>query len=270
MPDVPRLCARFRDAERGPILNWLIQAFHEMQFHESLLFVAISLLDRYCALAQSDAPISRSVLMAVISTSLKTQAVQDEVCATMHFREQLSFMCHNQISSEDILTTECEVLATLEFNVTVPTVFDFIDILSFPLLSYEGNGNEEMAAACPPRSMAHFLTQLAVFDGRLYYRYPHLVLAAAAMGLALAVFQALPSVYRTLMADVSLACHSDVTDLMGAVGACSDEVLSLWQIAVAQNFENQLGLFRKFSAARLNQALLLRPPARSQLLGVMV
>jgi len=257
-PNVAMLQIRFRDAERGPVLNWLVQACDEMQFHETVLFTTILMLDRYCAMSKEESPMARSVLMAVICTALKTQAVQDEVCNTMPFREQLSYMCHKQIPIEEILSTEHQVLRVLQFNVTVPTALEFLDILSAPLLSPEADSS-------PPRCLANFLVQLSLFDVELHYRYPHAILAASAIYVALACLKASSVILRAILDDVAIACSTDVADVPGVVASCSEQLLILWKEFAATGFERVPSIMRKFAGVRLDRAFISHPPSPTEL-----
>lgn len=255
LPSVVDLQRRFQKSHRDEVLKWLVEMCEDMRYHDSILFSTILMLDQYMAKATANYPVDRKVILAVVCTSLKTSGVQDEVCSDASFRNQLLYMCHMTESIKDILSMELKVLQILEFNVSSPTVLDFLDMFSAPLTS-----PEEPLDSSLPRCLANFLVQLSFFNCVLHYNYPHAVLAASAIYLALCKFKAETRLYQTLLEDVTLACEFDIPDIPGMVSACARELLSVWQDFAANNGETIPCLLRKFVTVRLEYPMLLCPP----------
>merc|ERR1719420_1756205 len=128
LPDVQALLSRIDAVHRQKVVGWLLQAFDAMQFHDSMLFAAVVLLDRY--LAKAPRPIAlaelQRVLMAAVCTVLKMSVVDD---ITLPLRMVISRLCRDQLQYREILWTELTVLQTLRFEVSGPTMLEFLEAL---------------------------------------------------------------------------------------------------------------------------------------------
>lgn len=266
VPDVAVLNARLRSADRESVLGWLVQACDVMRFHDSVFFSTVLLLDRYCALQGEPMQMERmrKVLMAVICTVLKACAVKDDPCFSTPMRDLLLHLCRQQVPFKEILAMEYQVLRALNYDVSAPSPLDFLEALAVPLAAGPA---EQAMDRCPLRRLAGFLLQLSLFDARLSYRYPHLVLAAAALYLALCALRAAPRLFRALLEDVGLAAE-------GAAGApparlvaeCAAEVHARWAEFAASRGERAASLMGKFADRSIPAAVLLAPPPLACLL----
>jgi len=204
------------------------------------------------------------VLMAVMCTVLKTCAVQDQVCGHMPLRELLAHLFRLQARVQEIFVTERQVLHTLDFMVTAPAPNDFLDALTAPLQvpSVEQHGTKQPADGSPHRCIANFLLQLSLFSANVHYGYPHAILAASAVHIALASLQAAPAQFRTLLGDVSLACP-DVKDVPSTMAAWSTELHGLWvEFADSRGARTQ-SILKKFGNSAWLHAILSPPPLRA-------
>jgi hypothetical protein len=203
LPDIQALLNRIDAVHRQKVVGWLLQAFDAMQFHDSMLFAAVVLLDRY--LAKAPGPIAlaalQRVLMAAVCTVLKLSVV-DEISQPL--RAMISRLCRDQLQYKEILWTELAVLQTLGYEVTAPTALDFADTLCARQIRPDGTrSNEDMRVF----QLAKFLLELSLFDVQLHYRYPHVILAAAAVYIGLWTTSAPVTAYEGLLQDLSL--HSN-------------------------------------------------------------
>jgi hypothetical protein len=168
-----------------------------------MLFAAVVLLDRY--LAKAPGPIAlaalQRVLMAAVCTVLKLSVV-DEISQPL--RAVISRLCRDQLKYREILWTELAVLQTLGFEVTAPTALDFADTLCTRQIRVDGTrSNEDMKVY----QLVKFLLELSLFDVQLHYRYPHVVLAAAAVYIGLWTLSAPATAFEALLED--LVMHSN-------------------------------------------------------------
>jgi len=254
MPASEDVLAKLCGHDREMILTWLVQACDRMRFHESIFFSTVLMLDRYCAAVRETLSMDgmQMVLMAVMCTVMKTCTVTDEM--TVPLRDQLLHLGRHQLAFDDILRMEHRVLQTLRFNVTVPTVLEFLDALAMPLLA-PGESLESSHVRC----VANFLIQLSTFDAPLHYRRQHMVLAAAALYLALCSTQAHPTLYGVLIQDVATVCL-EVEDMPELVTTTAVELHSLWVDYATTAGDGFNSLMRKFGGS---QMLLLSPPLAS-------
>mmetsp|Transcript_75272 Transcript_75272/g.233532 ORF Transcript_75272/g.233532 Transcript_75272/m.233532 type:complete len:403 (+) Transcript_75272:61-1269(+) len=258
LPCAASVALHIHKADRDSILNWLVLTCEIMRFHETVLYTSVLTLDRYSALAGECLSMEsiQRVLMAIMCTVLKTSAVQDHVCGTMPLRELLAHLFRQQARLSEIFATERQVLRTLDFMVTAPSALDFLDALSVPLAAAPAAGQD----GCPPRSLANFLLQLSLFSAAVHYSYPHAILAASAVYIAICSLQAAPSTaVRTLLEDTCVACP-DIPDVPSRVATCALALHGLWIDFATSHGTSVPSLLRKFGGPRLLANVLFSPP----------
>jgi len=256
LPVAENLATRLQANQRESILEWLVQACEIMRLQDGVLFSTVLMLDRYCSVAEEPLPMERmqKVLMAVICTVLKTCTVSDEV--PMPLQELLLHLCRRQVNFQEILAMEHKVLQTLQFSgLSAPTPLDFLDAFCTCLLAY-GEPIESSA----PRSIANFVVQLSLFNANMHYRYPHSILAAAGVSVALSSLQVPPVVHHTLLHDVMAICP-EIPDTPACVAAAAAELHGLWLEFASTQGNKVPCLLRKFAGSRLSQNMILQPPA---------
>jgi hypothetical protein len=256
LPNAEDLLTNLGGNQRESILEWLVQACDIMRLPDAVLYSTVLLLDRYCTVAHEPLPMERmqKVLMAVICTVLKTCAIADEV--TMPLRELLLHLCRRQVVFEEILVMEHRVLQQLQFSgITAPTVLDFLEALGSPLQVYG-----ESAESSSPLRLAKFLVELSLFHASVHYRRPHAILAAASLYVSLCSYRCSPVAIPALLQDVEAVCW-EMSDVPAVVVTCATELHSLWQEFATLQGQRVQCLLHKFSASRLQAAVLLSPPA---------
>lgn len=255
MPDVQTLQAKLREEDRLRNLQWLVQACCTMNFSDSVLFATVHTFDRFYAkcghrVPQEDSP---RILLGIICIALKNNAGQDSLSnAPLH--EQLAHLCHKQMSFRDVVRTEFQVLSALEFETTVPLPLEFLDTLSVPLTS-----PAEDPDCSPPRCLASFLLHLALFRLTLLYRYPHCILAAASIYVALCNFDAPVTTFQALLEDVAFACP-ELRSSSHLVVDCARHLHTAWcEFAITRGYSVP-SVLGKFCGRKIHETALLTPP----------
>lgn len=261
IPSAETVSASIQESDRESILNWLVQTCEIMRFHETVLYTSILTLDRYSALSHSTLQMEtiQRVLMAVMCTALKTCAAQDHFCGAMPVRELLGHLFRQQAKLAEIFDTERQVLRSLDFAVTAPSVLDFLDVLSTPLSAPPVAGGRPMVEASVYRNLANFLLQLSLFSVTVHYGHPHVILAASAVYVALCTLQASPVAIHNVLGDVSVACP-DMKDIPDQVATCALELHGLWVSFALSHGATPASILRKFAGVRLHKQLVMSPP----------
>lgn len=208
-------------ADRIEVLSWLVQAFEILGFSDSHLHETSVILDRYHAAATgvetNDESSSQQKLLAAVCISLK-MGPQEALEAPL--KQLITQLGRGKVPFAAVLRTEIVVLHNLKFAVGAPTVYDFIMGLSVRLQKW----------ASTAQKFANFLAQLALADEDLFYNYPHSVFAAAALVLALFVYEAPAEAYISVKDDLALHCKSkpDGEKLIQQVVPCCEQIHRFW------------------------------------------
>lgn len=210
-PRAEAVLKQFPAIDRENILMWLFQVCAAVGFDDSVLYMTVQLLDRYCT--EVSEPIAPSqlqlVTVATISISLKMNGAVDDNSRPPKLQDVLVHIGQHQHSIKDIFTMELQVLRVLGFAVAMPTAADLLSTFLIP--------NCLSAHYDPVRCVAEFLLQLSLLDAPLHYRYPHAVLAAGALYVALWCTQRGPEHVLALLEDVG-SCFDKAEPLV----SCED------------------------------------------------
>mmetsp|Transcript_93596 Transcript_93596/g.238330 ORF Transcript_93596/g.238330 Transcript_93596/m.238330 type:complete len:364 (-) Transcript_93596:438-1529(-) len=147
---------------RNILLDWLIDVQIKYKMKQDTLFLTACLLDRY--LSRKHVPRSRLQLIGVVAmfVAAKFEEIDPPNAAS------LVYITDNAYSKSDIFNTECSFLATLGFEVLVPTASNFLDYM-------------QRANNCDAfhRSLAEYVLELTLLDHRMLRHPPSLVAAAS-------------------------------------------------------------------------------------------
>jgi hypothetical protein len=172
----------------------MMQSFDILALDDAFLHSVTLTLDRYYA--SQPKPIDDSLLqytlLSAVCTELKTAGVDD--FPDNHWKRLLSHLCQGRVPLVNILQTEIEMLARLNYVVGLPTPITFLRSLGLRL---RGEPVENCWL-----TLATFLLELALLDPQLEYGYPHAHLAAGALGAAFRVLEAPPQRREELLEDV--------------------------------------------------------------------
>ncbi|CAJ1422287.1 unnamed protein product, partial [Effrenium voratum] len=252
-PCARQLLEGWPQADRQETLTWMAQAFDVMNFPEGFFFDTALLLDRYYAgLPKEDQTIEESqrTLLAAVCMAIKTGSTADN---QVPLRQVVTHLGHDEVPFEDVTAAELGILRKLRFDVGTPTPRDFLQALSVRLKS--------KPVEC--QSLAEFLLQLSLADPALHYRYPHALLAAAALLLALSCAGANSTTHAIVLEDLVLCEDLDSSML----AQCSRELHSLWTLSCSQEQNMYIYCLRlKFAKGSFHGVSLLRPPLTALLL----
>lgn len=234
---------------------WLLQAFDVLHFPDSVLFETVLLLDRYyaCLPREDGAASAQRTLLAAVCTALKTGAPCDQ---NLPLRHVVNHLGRDQVPYEDVLRAELTMLQQLRFHVGTPTARDFREALSARVSTMP------LPTAC--WSLADFVLQLTLLDAALHYLFPHAILAASTLALAMYTTRAPTEAYLTLLEDLSLQCP-DSTLVQASLIQCTAALHLLWvrSVSVSANERNTFAnqLCKKFGRADHSAVSQMVPPA---------
>ncbi|CAJ1365023.1 unnamed protein product [Effrenium voratum] len=173
------------EAKKGVLaVNWLLQACEAMNFPKAVAFSAVSLLDRYAEtlLTMTTMQEMQVLLLTVICIALKVDGLSE---VRVPLRQLLAHLGQYRVPVDVVLKKEREVLESLHFQVSAPTVVDMLG-----LLTAMAQGTEDACGCSFCRSdpeveqLAEELLQLALYEVDFLYQFSPPFLAASAAYLA--------------------------------------------------------------------------------------
>lgn len=144
------------------LIDWMIEVHSKYEMRLETLYLTVNLIDRYLSKVQ----IKRTRLQLVGVVAMFIASKFEEINPPeLH---QWVYICDRAYTNEDILITECKMLTSLSFQVSVPTAAHFFEFL-------------EKANDCDGihRSLAQYLLELGLLDSRMLQYSPSHVVAAA-------------------------------------------------------------------------------------------
>eukprot|EP00435_Cladocopium_sp_Y103_P057598 s275_g19.t2 len=221
MPCAIQLLEGLPRADRQETLTWMAQAFDVMNFPQTLFFDTALLLDRYYArLPKEDLNTAESQrrILAAVCVAIKTGSNAE---TQLPLRQVVTHLGHDEVPFDEVIAAELCILRKLRFDVGTPTPRDFLEALGARLKELQ----------VPPEnvSLADYLLQLSLADAVFHYRYPHAVLAAAALLLALSCTGASAAAHTVVLED--LALYVEDADQSGMLAQCRRELHALWVTA---------------------------------------
>jgi cyclin B len=105
---------------RAIVIDWLVETHYTRKLHQQTLFLSINIMDRYLSSKQ----LTRKVLQLIGITSLLIASkfididplgVQDCIIETDNMNDR-----------KEIIEMESEILSTLQYQISVPTVYHFL------------------------------------------------------------------------------------------------------------------------------------------------
>lgn len=147
---------------RAILIDWLIEVAMKYRLRPETLFLTVNIIDRY--LSQVKVVRKKLQLLGVVAMFIASKFEEIDPPRVTDF----VYITDNTYTKEDIFQWECQVLATLEFRIVVPTPAHFLDEL------LQANRCEACHA-----ELAKYILELALLDYRLIsYTSSHLVAAA--------------------------------------------------------------------------------------------
>lgn len=124
---------------RAKMIDWMIEVLHNYKTNDNTFFLSVELLDSYltnnCSklILPSDLHLIGCTCMFLASKiidirPLKLKTVYEKIA-------------HEKLSMTEIKSQELEILRTLKFNVTLPTLFEYTSLYSYELFILLNKGN---------------------------------------------------------------------------------------------------------------------------------
>jgi cyclin B len=148
---------------RAILVDWIIELHYKFNLTTETLFLTVNLIDRYISVKQ----VLRTKLQLVGIASLFIACKYEEIlCPDL---KDFVYMTGKTFNKEEILSTEKEILISLNFEITLPTSFRFFEIIS---LNFNFNEIEF--------TYGKYLLEYYLIDSRLNKYSPSLIALAVA------------------------------------------------------------------------------------------
>ena len=151
---------------RGILIDWLVEVHNKFKLSEETLFLTVNLIDRYLENTQ----VTREQLQLVGVSSMLIACKYEEIYAPAI--KDFVFITDSAYTAEQVIAMENRVLRVLNFNVTTPSAFRFLQRYARICECDEHSFN-----------LARYLIELALVEYRLLKFKPSNI-AASAMFLA--------------------------------------------------------------------------------------
>lgn len=149
---------------RTILIDWMVEVHMKYKLRPETLHLTVNLVDRYLTKVQS----TRKCLQLVGVCAMFIAAKFEEINPPeLH---DWVYITDNAYKKEDLLNMECSMLATLGFQITVPTAAHFFEVLQ------KANGCNVVH-----RELAQYLLELSLLELRMLQYTPSQLVSAALM-----------------------------------------------------------------------------------------
>ncbi len=148
---------------RAILVDWLADVHLRFKLQPETLFLTVNIIDRY--LGRSSVPRQKLQLLGV--TAMLIACKYEEIYAPEV--KDFAYITDNSYTKDEILQMEQQVLKTLEFCVTIPSSYRFLQ----RFLQYLNSPNKKT------EYMAQYLIELSLIDCKMRKYTPSTVAAAA-------------------------------------------------------------------------------------------
>ena len=173
---------------RYALVNWMTNLHCEFDMRPETLFLSVNLLDRFCEECEDVIEKSEIISLGVAALMLASKYEEVYYPCTRSFLK----VTEGQVSKSSLLRMECEMLSTLDFELTVPTAFTFLRRFLSRVTSPRYN---DVA------SLAHYMCESTLQHGVFLNFLPSLV-AASCVHLAMVLCGRTKSELKSLHAFV--------------------------------------------------------------------
>jgi hypothetical protein len=147
---------------RGILIDWLAEVHLKFNLLPETFFLACNILDHYLSVAQ----VARSQLQLVGVTSMLIASKYEEIYPPEV--NDYVFVTDNTYTRDEILEKEGEILNTLNFNLTYPSMLHF-------LRRFSKAGQSDYVT----HTLCKYLIELSTLDVKMYKYLPSQIAAAA-------------------------------------------------------------------------------------------
>ncbi|CAG9318154.1 unnamed protein product [Blepharisma stoltei] len=108
---------------RAKLVDWMIEVLHSFHSSSRTLFLAVKLLDIYIANSSGLVPLDLHVIgVASMFIASKYEDIKQLTLKNAHEN-----IAHGKISKESILAMEKDILNIVNYNVFIPTLYDYLE-----------------------------------------------------------------------------------------------------------------------------------------------
>jgi G2/mitotic-specific cyclin-B, other len=215
---------------RGILVDWIIEVHLKFKLLPETLYLTVNLTDRYLEKTQ----ISRTRLQLVSVAALLIASKYEEIYVPE--LQDFVFITDNAYTKEEILAMERSILVTLQFNVTVPSSYRFLQRFC-----------KIIKAQDKLFHLAQYIVELTLIEQRMLVFKPSQI-AASALWLALKILYHESGRWSTELVHHSSynehhlrPCVKDMCILFTGIERCSLQMVR-----------------KKFALARYNKVALIR------------
>lgn len=147
---------------RAILVDWLIEVHYKFKLLPETLYITVNIIDRYLELKE----IQRQKLQLLGVTAMWIACKYEEIYAPEI--KDFVYITDNAYEQKDILKLEYEVLRTLEFNVTTPSAYRFLERYA-----------KLIEADSKTFNLAWYLIELPLIEYKMLKYKPSLISSAA-------------------------------------------------------------------------------------------
>ncbi len=147
---------------RAILVDWLIEVHYKFKLLPETLYITVNIIDRYLELKE----IQRQKLQLLGVTAMWIACKYEEIYAPE--LKDFVYITDNAYEQKDILKLEYEVLRTLEFNVTTPSAYRFLERYA-----------KLIGANSKTFNLAWYLIELPLIEYKMLKYKPSLISSAA-------------------------------------------------------------------------------------------
>jgi len=147
---------------RTILVDWLVEVHMKYRLRSETLHLSINLIDRYL----THKPVMRKRLQLVGVAAMFIASKYEEIQPPeLH---DWVYITDNAYTQDDVLSMECQVLTTLNFNIMVPTAAHFFDMLQ------QANNCDTVQ-----REIAQYVLELGLLEVKMLQNTPSQLVSAA-------------------------------------------------------------------------------------------
>lgn len=147
---------------RAILIDWIIEVHLKFKLLPETLFITVSLIDRYLELTQ----VKRNNLQLVGVTAMLIASKYEEIYAPEV--KDFVYITDNAYTRQDIFECECQMLSRLEFNITCPSAYRFLERFT-----------KVAQADAQQFNLARYLIELPLIEQRMLKYTPSTIAASA-------------------------------------------------------------------------------------------
>ena len=221
---------------REILLDWLVEVHLKFKMLPETLFITVNIIDRYLALVQ----VARSQLQLVGISALLIASKYEEIYPPEI--KSFVYVTDNAYTKEDVLIMEENILSTLEYDLTYPSSYRYLQVLftKMSLFNFIGNDYDKSRFF-----LAEYLLELT-FIKIHFIKYTEFEKAIAVMSLITEKSPIEKEKLKQILNEIYLGDIYDNQDKVDKINDCKEQI----RIFVRQNYDGKYSmkaLYNKFN-----------------------